>query len=271
MIDPAKSAFKRPPRHPRCAGKGAAAPRPRRPRNRGVGAGPLAIVYHRRKREAGLITASTWSPFLKKTIAMRAWERPYGVGVVDDLWTEIYALHELAYSKMMKRGEDRAAAVPQAAAAHRDAAGRHLTARRWVTLSAATTMMASTGGRSWPRPASRGRAAPAMRRRCTSTSRGRWRRRCSKIYRICSRLDDEDPLDALRAYRIGARWIEVVERRRAQAGRGSSESSTIAPGRSRGGCRAPTGRSSAPSPFFSMRVSAPGTPAAVTSRWVTSP
>ncbi|MQT12379.1 hypothetical protein [Segnochrobactrum spirostomi] len=51
-----------------------------------------------------------------------------------------------------------------------------------------------------------------------------------EIYRICSRLDDEDPLDALRAYRIGARWIEEVERRRAQAGRGSSESSTIAPG-----------------------------------------
>lgn len=64
---------------------------------------PLAIVYHRRKREAGLITASTWSPFLKKTIAIASLERPYGVGIVDDLWTEIYALHELAYSKLMKR------------------------------------------------------------------------------------------------------------------------------------------------------------------------
>ena len=28
-----------------------------------------------------------------------------------------------------------------------------------------------------------------------------------EIYRICSRLDDEDPLDALRAYHLGADWI----------------------------------------------------------------
>jgi hypothetical protein len=28
-----------------------------------------------------------------------------------------------------------------------------------------------------------------------------------EIYRICSRLDAEDPLDALRAYRMGADWI----------------------------------------------------------------
>lgn len=51
-----------------------------------------------------------------------------------------------------------------------------------------------------------------------------------EVYRICSRLDGEDPLDALRAYRIGARWIAEVERRRAQWARGSSESSTTAPG-----------------------------------------
>lgn len=32
-----------------------------------------------------------------------------------------------------------------------------------------------------------------------------------EIYRICSRLDDEDPLDALRAYHMGADWIATAE------------------------------------------------------------
>jgi hypothetical protein len=31
-----------------------------------------------------------------------------------------------------------------------------------------------------------------------------------EIYRICSRLDDEDPLDALGAYHLGADWIAKV-------------------------------------------------------------
>jgi hypothetical protein len=33
-----------------------------------------------------------------------------------------------------------------------------------------------------------------------------------EMYRICSRLDDEDAVDALKAYRIGREWIEKVER-----------------------------------------------------------
>ena len=66
-------------------------------------AGPLSLIYHRRKKEAGIVTASAWSPILKKNIAIASLTCPYGDKVVDDLWVEIYALRELQYSKMMKR------------------------------------------------------------------------------------------------------------------------------------------------------------------------
>lgn len=39
-----------------------------------------------------------------------------------------------------------------------------------------------------------------------------------EIYRICSRLDDEDPLEALRAYHLGEAWIAAVEARRQHIG-----------------------------------------------------
>jgi hypothetical protein len=32
-----------------------------------------------------------------------------------------------------------------------------------------------------------------------------------EIYRICCRIDGEDPLDALRGYRMGADWIGKAE------------------------------------------------------------
>jgi aminomethyltransferase len=66
-------------------------------------AGPLSLIYHRKKKEAGIVTASAWSPTLKKNIAIASLTRPYGEKVVDDLWVEIYALRELQYQKMMKR------------------------------------------------------------------------------------------------------------------------------------------------------------------------
>jgi aminomethyltransferase len=66
-------------------------------------AGPLSLIYHRRRMEAGIVTASAWSPMLKRNIAIASLTRPYGEKVVDDLWVEIYALRELQYSKMMKR------------------------------------------------------------------------------------------------------------------------------------------------------------------------
>lgn len=64
-----------------------------------------AIVYHRGKREAGLVTAATWSPTAKRNIAIASLERPYGTKFVDDLWVEIYAMRELRYQKMMKRAK----------------------------------------------------------------------------------------------------------------------------------------------------------------------
>ena len=33
-----------------------------------------------------------------------------------------------------------------------------------------------------------------------------------EVYRICSRLDGEDPLDVLRRWKIGADWVERVQR-----------------------------------------------------------
>ncbi|MCB1444960.1 MAG: aminomethyltransferase family protein [Rhizobiaceae bacterium] len=65
--------------------------------------GPLSLIYHRKRKEAGIVTASAWSPILKKNIAIASLARPYGEKVVDDLWVEIYALRELQYQKMMKR------------------------------------------------------------------------------------------------------------------------------------------------------------------------
>jgi aminomethyltransferase len=66
-------------------------------------AGPLSLIYHRAKKEAGIVTASAWSPILKKNIAIASLTRPYGERIVDDLWVEIYALRELNYQKLMKR------------------------------------------------------------------------------------------------------------------------------------------------------------------------
>lgn len=39
-----------------------------------------------------------------------------------------------------------------------------------------------------------------------------------EIYRICSRIDHEDAVDALKAYGMGKNWIEKVDRMRAELG-----------------------------------------------------
>ena len=62
-----------------------------------------AIVYHRKTREAGLVSAAIWSPTAKRNIAIASLTRPYGERIRDDLWVEIYAMRELQYQKMMKR------------------------------------------------------------------------------------------------------------------------------------------------------------------------
>jgi aminomethyltransferase len=62
-----------------------------------------AIVYHRKKREVGLVSAAIWSPMAKRNIALASLSRPYGDTVTDDLWVEIYAMRELKYERLMKR------------------------------------------------------------------------------------------------------------------------------------------------------------------------
>ena len=64
-----------------------------------------AIVYHRGKREVGLVSAAIWSPTAKRNIAIASLQRPYGDTVVDDLWVEIYAMRELQYHRLMKRAK----------------------------------------------------------------------------------------------------------------------------------------------------------------------
>jgi aminomethyltransferase len=64
-----------------------------------------AIVYHKKSREVGLISAAMWSPMAKRNIALASLERPYGDTVLDDLWVEIYAMRELKYEKLMKRAK----------------------------------------------------------------------------------------------------------------------------------------------------------------------
>jgi hypothetical protein len=44
-----------------------------------------------------------------------------------------------------------------------------------------------------------------------------------EIYRICSRIDHEDAVDALKAYKMGQAWIEKVEEKRAELA-GTAES-----------------------------------------------
>ncbi len=62
-----------------------------------------AIIYHRQKREAGIVTAGIWSPTAKRNIALASLDRPFGTTVTEDLWAEIYALCEGRYHKLMKR------------------------------------------------------------------------------------------------------------------------------------------------------------------------
>ncbi len=62
-----------------------------------------AIVYHRKTKEVGLVSAAMWSPMAKRNIAIASLYRPFGDTTNDDLWVEIYAMRELKYEKMMKR------------------------------------------------------------------------------------------------------------------------------------------------------------------------
>lgn len=60
-----------------------------------------AIIYHGKKREAGIVTAALWSPTLKRNIALAQLRREYLGPKANDLWVEIYAMRELNYVKLM--------------------------------------------------------------------------------------------------------------------------------------------------------------------------
>jgi aminomethyltransferase len=83
-----------------------------------------AIVYHRKTREVGLVSAAIWSPLAKRNIAIASLQRDYGKDGTADLWVEIYAMRELQYVRLMKRAKvvprpfvklDRRAATPPGA------------------------------------------------------------------------------------------------------------------------------------------------------------
>lgn len=62
-----------------------------------------SLIYHRKSKEVGYITAAAWSPSTKSNIALAMLERPYHHDKSDELWVEIYALRELQYHKLMVR------------------------------------------------------------------------------------------------------------------------------------------------------------------------
>jgi aminomethyltransferase len=64
-----------------------------------------AIVYHKKSKEVGLVSAAMWSPMAKRNIAIASLDLPYGDGVTDDLWVEIYAMRELKYERLMKKAK----------------------------------------------------------------------------------------------------------------------------------------------------------------------
>lgn len=68
-----------------------------------------ALIYDNRKTEVGHITASLWSPTVKRNIALAMLRRPYHDRKSGNLWVEIYALRELEYHKLMVK----AAVVPR--------------------------------------------------------------------------------------------------------------------------------------------------------------
>ncbi len=62
-----------------------------------------AYVYHRKKKEAGHITSTLWSPTCKRNIALAMLKAPYGVDVTSDLWVEIYHDKEGKWERIMAK------------------------------------------------------------------------------------------------------------------------------------------------------------------------
>ena len=62
-----------------------------------------ALVYHKKKELVGHITSAMWSPTCKRNLAFASLTRPYGDGVRDNLWVDIYIHRELKWVRTMAR------------------------------------------------------------------------------------------------------------------------------------------------------------------------
>lgn len=62
-----------------------------------------ALVYHRRKKEVGMVTSALWSPTCKRNMAFAWLEAPYGQDIKSDLWVEIYLQREIRWQRRMER------------------------------------------------------------------------------------------------------------------------------------------------------------------------
>lgn len=60
-----------------------------------------ALIYHRKKKEVGFVTSAAWSPTTKRNIALAELKTPYGTGIKDDLWAEIYVNEEGRWDKRL--------------------------------------------------------------------------------------------------------------------------------------------------------------------------
>lgn len=60
-----------------------------------------ALLYHRKRREVGHVTSGVWSPTAKRNIALAELRAPYGAGVTNDLWAEIYVNQEGRWNKRL--------------------------------------------------------------------------------------------------------------------------------------------------------------------------
>lgn len=60
-----------------------------------------ALIYHKKKREVGHVTSGVWSPTTKRNIALAEFKAPFGDGITDDLWAEIYVNEEGVWNKRL--------------------------------------------------------------------------------------------------------------------------------------------------------------------------
>ena len=62
-----------------------------------------ALVYHRQKKEVGMVTSALWSPTCKRNIAYAWLDAPYCEPGSEDLWVEIYLQKEIRWQRRMER------------------------------------------------------------------------------------------------------------------------------------------------------------------------